>query len=96
MAAAVALVQPDPIQELAKEYAELRKEVDSLKAAAKRKNRSKYPTVSYEDIVAYKSLASQMLQQVSIEHEGIFLQQIYTMLNVHRRNMENKQKLTSN
>lgn len=62
LAAAVAPVQPDPIRELAKEYAELRKEVDNLKAATKRTNRSKYPTVSYEDSVACKSLALQMLQ----------------------------------
>ncbi len=93
-AAAVAPVQLDLIKDLTKEYAELRKEVDSLKEDRKRKNKSKYPSIPYEDSVAYKLLASQMLQQTSVENEGIFLQQIYTMLHVHRKNMENKQKST--
>ena len=92
--AAVAPVQLDLIKDLTKEYAELRKEVDSLKEARERKNKSKYPSIPYEDSVAYKSLALQMLQQTSVENERIFLQQIYTMLHVHRKNMENKQKST--
>lgn len=92
--AAVAPVQLDLIKDLTKEYAELRKEVDSLKEATKRKYKSKYLSIPYEDSVAYKLLASQMLQQTSVEDEGIFLQQIYTMLHVHRKNMENKQKST--
>lgn len=89
-AAAVAPVQPDPIKELTKEYAELRKEIDSLKADMKRNSRC--ISVSYGDSNTYKALALQMLQQVSEEQEGVFLCQIYTILKTHKRNMEKKQK----
>lgn len=80
--ATVAPVQPNQMQELAKEYAELRKEVDNLKADMKLTNR-RCISVAYGSSSTYKGMALDMLQRLDDKEDALYIFRIYTLLKKH-------------
>lgn len=81
-AAAVAPVQLDLIKDLTKEYAELRKEVDNLKADMKLTNR-RCISVAYGSNTTYKGMALDMLQRLDDKEDALYIFRIYTLLKKH-------------
>lgn len=87
-AAAVAPVQPDPMQELTKEYAELREEINKLKADMKLTNR-RCISVTYGSSTTYKGMALDMMQRLDDKQDALFVFRMYTLLKKHmERNQE--------
>jgi len=81
-AAAVAPMQPDQMQKLTKEYAELREEINKLKADMKLTNR-RCISVTYGSSTTYKGMALDMMQRLDDKEDALYIFRIYTLLKKH-------------
>lgn len=81
-------VAPVQLQELTKEYAELREEINKLKADMKLTNR-RCISVTYGSSTTYKGMALDMMQRLDDKQDALFVFRMYTLLKKH---MERKQE----